>query len=341
MSGAPSEPDLPVDEGSPAASRRRPGPGSCALRVGPTPLGPPEHWPASLSAVVRVMLTSRFAMWMAWGPELTFLCNDAYLPTVGLKRDWVIGSRSDKVWAEIWPDIGPRIQHVLADRRGDLGRSPAAVSGAQRLRRGDLSHLLLLAARPTTTGATTGMLCVVAEVTERVIGERQLATLRDVGARLSAASTPDGGHAGAGGLPRRGARDVPFALVYLAARDGEAPRLAAMHGLAGTPFASRARLALDDPSQAVWPFSPGRGACGRSGSTFRRGRRLDLSARPLAATAPAGAVAPPIRTAKAERRSATWSRGSIRTVRSMPLIEASSNSLTAQVAAADRARRRI
>jgi len=66
-----------------------------------TPLGPPDDWPASLQAIVRVMLTSRFAMWMAWGPELTFLCNDAYLPTVGLKRDWVIGSRSDRVWAEI------------------------------------------------------------------------------------------------------------------------------------------------------------------------------------------------------------------------------------------------
>ena len=79
-----------------------------------TPLGSPIGWPSTLRAVVGVvMLTSRFAMWMAWGPELTFLCNDAYLPTVGVKREWVIGSRSDKVWAEIWPDIGPRIDHVL------------------------------------------------------------------------------------------------------------------------------------------------------------------------------------------------------------------------------------
>lgn len=52
-----------------------------------TPLGVADRWPQSLRAVVRVMLTSRFAMWMAWGPELTFLCNDAYLPTVGIKRD--------------------------------------------------------------------------------------------------------------------------------------------------------------------------------------------------------------------------------------------------------------
>ncbi|MGH8199888.1 MAG: hypothetical protein ACREVO_05915 [Steroidobacteraceae bacterium] len=38
---------------------------------------------------------SRYAMWMLWGPELTFFCNDAYLPTLGIKRDWALGSRSD------------------------------------------------------------------------------------------------------------------------------------------------------------------------------------------------------------------------------------------------------
>ena len=54
-----------------------------------TPLGAPETWPQSLKTAVHIMLTSRFAMWMAWGPELTFLCNDAYLPTTGLKRDWL------------------------------------------------------------------------------------------------------------------------------------------------------------------------------------------------------------------------------------------------------------
>jgi hypothetical protein len=33
-----------------------------------TPLGLPSSWPQSLRAIVRVMLTSRYAMWMAWGP---------------------------------------------------------------------------------------------------------------------------------------------------------------------------------------------------------------------------------------------------------------------------------
>ena len=43
-----------------------------------TSLGPPDGWPHSLKTIVRVVLTSRFAMWMGWGPDLTFLYNDAY-----------------------------------------------------------------------------------------------------------------------------------------------------------------------------------------------------------------------------------------------------------------------
>jgi hypothetical protein len=134
------------------------------------------------------MLTSRFAMWMAWGPELTFLCNDAYLPTVGVKRDWVIGSRSDKVWAEIWPDIGPRIAHVLST--GEATWDEALLLYLER--RGfaeETYHTFSYSPLADDAGRNAGMLCVVAEVTEKVIGERQLATLRDLGSRLAPAST--------------------------------------------------------------------------------------------------------------------------------------------------------
>ena len=91
-----------------------------------------------------VVLTSRFAMWMAWGPELTFFCNDAYRrDTLGKKYPWALGRSAREVWAEIWPDIGPRIETVMRTGDGDLGRGAAAVPRAQRLRRGDLPHVLL------------------------------------------------------------------------------------------------------------------------------------------------------------------------------------------------------
>ncbi|MDQ1701105.1 MAG: hypothetical protein QOF57_357, partial [Frankiaceae bacterium] len=54
-----------------------------------TPLGPADTWPQSLRTAVRIMLGSRFSMWMAWGPDLTFFCNDAYRrDTLGKKFPW-------------------------------------------------------------------------------------------------------------------------------------------------------------------------------------------------------------------------------------------------------------
>jgi hypothetical protein len=48
-------------------------------------LASPEAWPQSLETIVCVMLDSGYAMWMLWGPEFTFFCNDADLPNVAIK----------------------------------------------------------------------------------------------------------------------------------------------------------------------------------------------------------------------------------------------------------------
>lgn len=59
-----------------------------------TPLGPPQDWPQSLRTAVSILLSSKFAMWMAWGPELTFFCNDAYRrDTLGQKYPWALAGR--------------------------------------------------------------------------------------------------------------------------------------------------------------------------------------------------------------------------------------------------------
>ena len=216
-----------------------------------TPLGAPDTWPASLSAVVRVMLTSRFAMWMAWGPDLTFLCNDAYLPTVGLKRDWVIGSRSDKVWAEIWPDIGPRIRHVLAT--GEATWDEALLLYLERSGFAEETyHTFSYSPLADDAGANTGMLCVVAEVTERVIGERQLSVLRDVGTTLAAASTRAAVMKGLETCLASGARDVPFAVVFLSSREGALQRVA-VHDPAHHVASAMPHVDLEDP--AAWPLA--------------------------------------------------------------------------------------
>src|SRR6185369_9541135 len=71
-----------------------------------TPLGPISSWPQSLKTTVRILTTSRYAMWMAWGKDMTFLYNDAYARmTLGKKHPWALGRKSQEVWAEIWDEI--------------------------------------------------------------------------------------------------------------------------------------------------------------------------------------------------------------------------------------------
>src|SRR5690349_24809249 len=79
-----------------------------------TPLGPMEGWPQSLRTAVRIVLGSRFSMWMAWGPELTFFYNDAYAAdTLASKHPCALGKRGDEVWADTSEDIGPRIDRMI------------------------------------------------------------------------------------------------------------------------------------------------------------------------------------------------------------------------------------
>jgi signal transduction histidine kinase/DNA-binding response OmpR family regulator len=191
-----------------------------------TSLGPPQHWPQSLKTIVRVMLDSRYAMWMGWGPELTFFCNDAYLPTVGVKRDWVLGARTDAVWQEIWPDIGPRIEHVLT--RGVATWDDRLLLFLERSGfREETYHTFSYSPVYNDSSVIAGLLCVVTEVTDRVIGERRLHALRDLAARTTGTHSIEDACQRAVGVMAQYPFDLPFAGLYLLDAQGRTARLAA------------------------------------------------------------------------------------------------------------------
>ena len=56
-----------------------------------SPLGPPDGWPQTLRSVVGLMLRSRFPMFVAWGPRMGFLYNDAYVDILGAKHPSALG----------------------------------------------------------------------------------------------------------------------------------------------------------------------------------------------------------------------------------------------------------
>ncbi len=217
-----------------------------------TPLGAPPGWPQSLKTIVRVMLDSRYAMWMLWGPELTFFCNDAYLPTVGIKRDWVLGARSDKVWEEIWPDIGPRIQHVL--EHGQATWDEGLLLFLERSGFAEETyHTFSYSPVYDDQSRIAGRLCVVTEVTERVIGERRLRVLRDLATRASGVETVKEACKRLIGVLGDAEMDVPFACLYVLDEAGKHAWLAASVGAIPEPWRP-AQLPLEGES-GPWPVA--------------------------------------------------------------------------------------
>jgi PAS domain S-box-containing protein len=215
-----------------------------------TPLGPAGSWPQSLKTIVRVLLDSRYAMWMLWGPELTFFCNDAYLPTVGLKRDWVLGARSDRVWEEVWPDLAPRIQRVLEEGQATWDEGLLLFLERSGFTE-ETYHTFSYSPVYDDASRVAGMLCVVTEVTERVIGERRLRVLRDLAA-WPRAETTDEACKRLINVLADDPLDVPFAALY--SLDEVNERLWLAHYCGDIPEPLRpAQLPLAQSSQP-WPI---------------------------------------------------------------------------------------
>ncbi len=216
-----------------------------------TPLGVPDDWPQSLRTAVHILLSSRFSMWMAWGPQLTFFCNAAYRrDTLGRKYPWALGRPASEVWAEIWGDIGPRIDSVL--RTGQATWDQALLLFVERSGYPEESyHTFSYSPLRDDDGALVGMLCVVSEDTERVIGERRMATLRDLGSDPSVVRTEQETLTFAAQQLAGNRRDLPFTLTYLFEPDGEA-RLAAATGIGEGHPAARGRRSGRSPGWPRW-----------------------------------------------------------------------------------------
>ena len=185
------------------------------------------------------------------GPEFYFFCNDAYLPTVGIKESWVLGASARQVWAEIWSDIGPRAEAVVTTGKATWDESLLLFlerSGYAE----ETYHTFSYSPVSNDDGSTGGMLCVVTEETERVIGERRLRLLRELAADLTEVNTEEesfeavrrqlGGHD----------KDLPLALLDLFDADGRQARLVCAQGqrLDESLAPPVLELAL---AAAVWP----------------------------------------------------------------------------------------
>lgn len=204
-----------------------------------TPLGPIDGWSGGLRSTVSLLLASRAQIVMFWGPEFVALYNDAYAPTIGDKHPAALGGRAQDHWSELWDDLGPLLEGVrqsgesfhasdrpfFIDRHGFLERVFF-----------DVSYDPVRA----DSGEVEGIFCIVAETTRRVLAERRLRALRELGDALDGLREADVGEQAPGLLvSAEPDGDVVFAQLHLTSSDG----LLALVGNAGPAPRTDATLA--------------------------------------------------------------------------------------------------
>ena len=141
-----------------------------------TPLGEPDGWPQPLKTLVGVLLAAGQPMCIIWGPEYTFLYNDAYAPILGRKHPSAVGQLYFDIWPEVRENLTPLLHRVFA---GEAVQMDDLVLTLERGDRPEKAHFSFsFTPVRDETGAVAGLFCPCTETTAQVMLGRQLARER-------------------------------------------------------------------------------------------------------------------------------------------------------------------
>ncbi len=221
-----------------------------------TPLGALKGWPQSLRTAVNLMLNSQHPMWIGWGPQKTFLYNEAYISVLSLaKHPWALGKPASDVWAEIWDVCGP-----LADKVFERGEPSFLDDVRLFMNRGDyleetyysFSYSPIYDER----GKVSGLFCPSAEITSKVLNARRLRTLSELSSKSLLEKSKDAACRSSIDIISQNPDDIPFALLYLFENDRKVARLeGSCHVGDGLERVSPRTVVLDHlPEGLLWPI---------------------------------------------------------------------------------------
>jgi PAS domain S-box-containing protein len=229
-----------------------------ALDWSQTPIGPVASWSPSLRMMVRFLLANRFPLLLWWGPQYVSIYNDAYRPVLGTKHPWALGQPVSTCWSEIWHVLQPLIDTPF--HGGPATWMEDLALEINRYGFVEETHFTI-AYSPvpdeTVPSGIGGVLATVHEISDKVVGERRVAVLKDLGAHASDAKTDEDACAIVAMTLEQHPKDIPFALLYLLEADGQRARLA---GAAGVPMGAPASplvidLSADTGTSGVWPLA--------------------------------------------------------------------------------------
>jgi PAS domain S-box-containing protein len=222
-----------------------------ALDWSATSLGPPSAWPQSLKTCVRIILTSRQPMFVWWGEELINLYNDAYKSIVGGKHPEALGQPASVVWSEIWNEVAPRAATAMQTNEGTYDEALLLIMERYGYAE-ETYYTFSYSPVPNDLGGTGGILCANTDDTQRIIGERQLALLRELAAATADARTFEEACMRSAASLSANPRDILFAMIYLLDRERDRLVLAGAAGIGADHPAAPRSVAMADRS--LWPF---------------------------------------------------------------------------------------
>ncbi|MGK3997537.1 ATP-binding response regulator [Sorangium sp. So ce1024] len=223
-----------------------------ALDWSKTPLGPVSSWPQSLKTCLRIILTSRQPMFVWWGDSLINLYNDAYKSIVGGKHPEALGQPASVVWREIWDQVGPRAASAMRRDEGTYDEALLLIMERHGYEE-ETYYTFSYSPVPNDQGGTGGIICANTDDTRRIIGERQLALLRDLAARTANARAWEDVCAQSVLSLATNPKDLPFALLYILDADRRHMHLAGAAGIARGHAAAPEIIDLTDESP--WPVA--------------------------------------------------------------------------------------
>jgi PAS domain S-box-containing protein len=216
-----------------------------------TPLGPIKSWPQSLLTSIRLILNSRYPMFVWWGRELTNFYNDAYVPILGARHPTALGQPAARVWAEIWDVVGAQAGIVMREGQATWNESTLLVM--ERYGYTEETYFTFsYSPAINDDGNVGGVFCACTEDTKRILGERRVRTLRALAERATQAKSAEEACAIAATTMRDNPYDLPFAVLYLIDDDGAKARLvgSTITGASNNPVV----IELGGEANGAWPL---------------------------------------------------------------------------------------
>ncbi len=219
-----------------------------------TSLGPVEMWPASLKSYLKLMLASKYPMWMGWGQDYLKFYNEAYAPTLGVKHPDSLGKSAKIIWKEVWDVVGPMWDSVITT--GDALYYENLLLFLERYGfKEETYHTFSYSPLPDDEGNVRGFFCAVSEETKKVISQRRLTTLHELSDAFTKVKTEKEVFEHSSEILKRNPNDIPFALIYLFDKDHKRAVLKEVIGAEKSQRYSPLVIDLQSGNQDIWKFS--------------------------------------------------------------------------------------